>query len=516
MKTKKLLPLIIMIVGLLGISSLGFAVPKYGGTSVIASSQDINMLDPHRTTSAVTNQILSLATQSLVEPDDNFAMKPCLAESWQIKENGKVWVFQLRKGVKFHNGREFTAEDVMFNMERIMDPKTGAKMASMFQDVDAVEALDKYTVRFKLKKPAGYFLAAHGGTVTRAPMIARECVNDDNKITHLIGTGAFEIVEWKMHDRIEFKKFDGYWEKGLPYLDNLTVKVVPDQTSRHLALRTGDVDWASFLSTQDVIKRMDGTPKGVVYSIGGAGFIGALHINITKPPLDDPRVRKAIAHCIDREELRIAWSYGQGVVVDQPQMPSSFWYCDLPELEKDIDKAKALLKEAGYPNGIDLEITYGKEYETISKAAETLEYQLKPAGIRVKLDPKAWSAYKEKASNSKHESFVTGWVVYSDPHLAYPHFYTPGGSYSFCYGSYSNPQVTKLLKQAGLESDKDKRKELYCKALKIVFTQDVPVIWFSNSPVPMGWRDYVKGWEQPVHESWNWATGGFKKVWLDK
>ncbi|MBW2617936.1 MAG: hypothetical protein JRC92_03560 [Deltaproteobacteria bacterium] len=512
----RLLIMILVAAALLVAPVTCLAQPKYGGTLVIGLSQDLEYLDFHKTASSIPASIGQLVTNCLIEPDRFNNMKPALAESWDILEDGRVYVFHLRKGVKFHNGREFTADDVVFNIKRIQDPKTGASMASMFADVVSVEAIDKYTVRFNLKDRSGTHPASHGGTQYRAPMLAKECINEDGSITHPIGTGPFEFVEWNVHDYLKFKKFDDYWEEGLPYVDEIICPIVPDQTIRLVALKVGDIDWASFLPPDVIAPIIDNPPKGVVYSLEGPGYLAGFHFNTSRPPLDDARVRRAIAHCIIREEHVIPWSYGYGLIINQPFMPSSFWYCDVPTLERDIDKAKALLAEAGYPDGIDITITYGKEYEEIKGCSELLEQQVKPAGIRLRMEPMAWTAYVAKVSAQEYDLFCTGWNPVADPSLIYNPWYLPDGSYNKFIGDYSNPKVTELLLAAAAEPDNDKRKALYTEALTIVLTQDVPNIWLSSGVIAQGWRTYVKGYVQPLHDSFVWSEGGFKRTWLDK
>ena len=164
---------------LLVFPSLGFGEAKYGGTLTIAEMADLQQLDPHKSMSAMEANGFTLICESLVATDKDGNFMPCLAESWDISDDATEWTFHLAKGVKFHNGRELTAEDVKFNIERIIDPNTGSSCASKFYALDSVSAVDPYTVKFKLKGPSGSFLGMFAGTQIQIFIIAPECVNED-------------------------------------------------------------------------------------------------------------------------------------------------------------------------------------------------------------------------------------------------------------------------------------------------------------------------------------------------
>ena len=518
MKRFALLALVFLGVAVLMTPSLALSQPKYGGTLTISQNSDLAQMDPIRAHSWVDATTTQLVVQSLVEPDKNFKMVPCLAESWDISDDGLVYTFHLRKGVKFHNGREFTAADVKWNFDRMMDPEKGAVQGVTFRNMIAsMEIVDDKTIKFILHRPTTAFVDAHGGTFYRAPIIAPECVDEDGGITHLIGTGPFEFVEWKVQDHLKFKKNENYWEEGLPYLDEIVVIPMPDETMRLNSLRAGDLDISVVLPPDQVIP-LKKSEKGLIFE-SQVWEYGCVFFHCGVPPFNDPRVRKAWQLGIDKNEMMIAATNNMGTVINQPFDVSSYWYLDIPEVDRDVEKAKALLKEAGYENGCDVEMTISFAVPWFMRAGEAQMERLKDIGFNVTIEKMEWGAYVAKVVALKHQAFMTGWVPYSDPDLVYPTFYYPDGSFNLCVGgpeAYDNPKVVDLMKQAAKESDKAKRKALYTEALTIVFNDDVASIVYATRPSDTGWWNYVKGFEPPFYAQWMYQGGGLTHVWLDK
>ncbi|MBW2619697.1 MAG: ABC transporter substrate-binding protein, partial [Deltaproteobacteria bacterium] len=402
MKKSGLLALAAVLIVLFMFPCAGLSeTPKYGGTLVVGTEADLVQLDPHKCAAALDGAVFQLVCNSLIEPGYDFENKPGLAESWDVSADGKEWTFYLRKGVKFHNGREMTAEDVKFSHERIMDPQVASTIASRFINLDRIEVVDKYTVKFIMKKPAGATLASIGGSAVRAAIIAPECVNEDGTISHPIGTGAFEWVEWKPKDYWKVKRFNDYWNKGKPYLDEIIFKPLPDEMMRFNALKAGDLDIALVLPIDEAAKALKNPEraKGVEFSmhpLGGANFI---MFNCGQPPYDDVRVRQAFAYSIQRDEILLGVSQGYGHAINQLFAPTSFWYVDVPTIPRDIEKAKALLAEAGFPDGLDVTMTITNAYPEFPRFAQVAQQQLKEAGINVTLDVSDWASWISKVVN---------------------------------------------------------------------------------------------------------------------
>ena len=509
--------LTVLIAVLFLMPAVGFSQPKHGGTLNISIRSDPTQLDPIRALSWQDSVVGQLAVQSLVEPDKNFKMVPGLAESWDISTSGKEWTFHLRKGVKFHNGRELTSDDVKWNLDRMMDPAKGAVQGTSFRRmIDSIEVVDRYTIKFILKVTAGGFLDAHGGTFYRAPILAKESFDEEGKLSRLIGTGPFEFVEWKVADHIRFKRYADYWEKGLPYVDEVIIKPMPDEIMRLTALRTGDLDISTTLPP-DEVERLKKREKDFTF-VNRVTEFGVVFFNLSRPPFNNEKVRQAWAYGIDKEEMMIAVTNGTGEVINQPFPPESHWYLDVPERKRDIEKAKALLKEAGYPNGVDVELTISLDVPWYIRGGETQQDQLKEIGFRIKIDRLEWGAYVSKVVANEDQAFMTSLRLFSDPDQIFPTFFYPDGSFSIAFGppgSYGNQKVVELLRQGGMEMNLDKRKKLYAETLTLV-EEDVPWIVYTTRPSSVGWRNSVKGFEPPVSAQWVYMGGGLAHTWLDE
>jgi ABC-type transport system substrate-binding protein len=409
-----------------------------------------------------------------------------------------------------------TSEDIKWNFERIMDPKTKTASRSRFLAVESILAPDRYTVKFKMKKPSGGILAANFGSGVQVPMIAPECVQADGTVTHPIGTGPFEFVEWKANEHVKLKKFAGYWNKGLPYLDEIVLKPVPDQIVRLTSIRTGDLDIAFPLPMDEVAKLMKKPHKDFSFQTDSQGGTSFIHFNVGKPPFDNVKVRQAVALGINKEELVMGVTRGYGEARNQPFPKGSPWYCDVPDVVRDVEKAKALLKEAGYPSGLDVTLTTATTYPQFMETGQIMQAQLKDIGMNVKLDLSDWPTFVGKAFKGEYTMAVAGWAAIADPIILYPALFIPKGTYHFLTGkAYDNPQLSQLIQQAEITSDPTKRKALYTEAVKII-VDDASLIFTTGGSSPIGLRSYVKGFKVHINGLFAYSGGGLQYTWLDK
>jgi len=518
MKKAGLLVLASLLAALLMVPSLTSAAePKYGGTLTLAAEADIVQTDPHRTVTMIDGCVMQLVCESLVETDRNYKNLPGLAHSWDVSDDGLTWNFYLRKGVLFHNGREMTAEDVKWNFDRFMDPDLGSMLTTRYQDMlDSTEVVDKYTVRFNLKRPSGAFLASFGGSTVRTTIIAKECVNEDGSITNPIGTGPYKFVEWKPNDYWKYSKFDDYWQEGLPYLDTIIMKPVIDENVRHIALKTGDVDMAMMLPEEEAAEGIENPPKGVVYSMFPLAGTCGIMFNPARAPWSDKRVRQAVAYAINKDEIMLGTSFGYGEVTNQQFTERTGWNPGVPDRKQDIAKAKALMAEAGYPDGFSDVMPVTSTYRVLKDAAQIIQAQVAEIGIKLELEVLDWGAWIALATKVEYGISNCGMSQFSDPDLLYPSFWPKASAFNWFMGNaYDNPEVDALIAEAGALTDQGERLALYKKMVEIV-NEDVPFYYYGCHTAPMGWRDYVKGFDAHMASHYNWADGGLMYTWLDK
>ncbi len=486
---------------------------KYGGTLTLGMIADIHRLDPHRQTGNPTNQVLSLITESLLELDENGALSPGIAESWKISKDATEWAFLLRKGVMFHNGRELVAEDVQKSYDHIRDPKTNSPKRGDFDMIKRIEVVDKYTLKFFLNGPfAGFGASYFGGN---APIIPPETFDKD----HPVGAGPFEFVEWKPRQYLKVKRFNNYWKRDkngnrLPYLDEVVFKPVVDDTVRYTGLRAGDLDFIFGLPFAEVPNLLKKAPEGIVPAIKGGDRWFYVNLHTQRGPLKDARVRQAIAHALDKKAIMDGLTWGISPPEAQPFSPGSPWYFPIkdPYLKPDIEKARKLLEEAGYPKGFQL-VAIVRNETLIMNLATLVQAQLKKVGIALKLDVMDRATHQTR--QLKHDFDVNPGHLgfYPDPDrifYGYNHSTDPNN-----YGLYSNPEYDKLVEEGRRTGDTAKRKEIYRKALEIMH-RDPHFIYLGHLPVAQAWRSHVKGLKTNIRGDIAFYNGGVAYAWIEK
>jgi peptide/nickel transport system substrate-binding protein len=280
MGNKLLLAMVITLAALLAMTPVGWAGPKAGGTLTIGESADLNNVDPHRGLSKISGKAFSLICEGLVISRLDGSPGPGLAESWDLSEGGKVWTFHLVKGAKWHNGREMSALDIKWNFERMLNKKTRSPLRGRFAIIESMKTIDCYTIQFTLKRPLVSFPALlYSAASAQVPMCAPESVNAEGKINYPIGTGAFEFVEWKQNEYFKVKKNSNYRVKGIPYLDEVVIRFISDETSRLAAVRSGELDWGIDMGVYQVDELAKKPVKGVVIAQDILASMGFIHFN---------------------------------------------------------------------------------------------------------------------------------------------------------------------------------------------------------------------------------------------
>ena len=485
--------------------------PRRGGTLVVGMSQDLPGLDPHPSTSTITYQVLSLVYQGLVDFDRDLKIKPVLAESWTTSADGKTWTFKLRKGVKFHNGRSLTAADVKFSLDRILDPKTAARGKGSLSIIESVQAVDPQTVRVHLTRPSGAFLSRIAGTYQA--ILPPEAVQ--GPAFKAIGTGPFQLTEWKTNERVELKRFDGYWEAGLPHLDALTLKPVPDGTVRLTALKTGDAGFVQLIPLESLAELQAAPSKDyVVRNVKGGGGFSAIILNSKKPPFNDVRVRRAVAMAVDKKEVALGVWRGFSQPINEWMPPGTPFFFNHPDRKVDVEAAKKLLAEAGIAKGTKLTHTVGQTANLLP-AAQVFQAQLTRIGIDLQLEVLDWPAYIKRQRALDFTSTNTNFFPKVDPDDAYYRYFHSKGGANELSGGYANPAADKLLEDGETTVDAGKRAEDYRRLVQLL-DDEVPVVTTGLGDAAVGWRTPVKGFEPHIIGLLAYPGGGLPNVWLER
>ena len=411
---------------------------------------------------------------------------PDLAEKWDISPDGLTYTFYLRQGVKFHTGQEVTADDVKFTFERLYDPAL-ASPASMFgayvvgvperlegktTDVPGIKVIDKYTIQFTLSKPYGAFL---GELVTPSlGILSKEEVEKwgADYAVHPSGTGPFKLKEWVRGEKIVLEANKDYYE-GPPALDGVEIIVIEDEATGMLKFENGELD-AFDVPTAD-LDRLTADPKWKDQILR----IPALdtyyfQLNNFSPPLDDVRVRKAIAHAIDRQSIldKIIKTGTLAYTVLPPGL--SCYNPDIAHYDYDPEKAKALLKEAGLENGFTMKVLLRAQSDVV----EAIAAQLAEVGITLEQVMVERSAFWDIIYKNQTDSYyLSWWADFPDPHNFFVYIWRSGPETEESKNMYANPTVDELIDTAATTTDLDERCKLYHQIEQIGIEQDAQRVW---------------------------------------
>ena len=364
----------------------------------VGIAQDLDdSLDPHKMTAAGTREILFNVFEGLVKPDENGNLIPAVASSYTIAPTGDAFTFTLRDGVKFHNGQTVTVKDVVYSIERVAGKGSDKPLIAQFSAVQSVEAPDDRTVVIKTAEPYLEFLSY---------LTAAIIPEGSDPADGLVGTGPFRYVSRKAQENIVLERFDGYW--GTPaLLDKVTFKIIENANVLVTSLKSGAIDLCAHLTSTQAAE----LGKDFRVEEGSMNLVQAMYLNNAAGPLADVRVRQALCWAVDRQKILDFVNDGMGSVLGSSMYPAfGKYYNDLSGYyTQDIEKAKALLKEAGYENGFDLVITAPVNYQIHVDTAQVIAEQLKAIGVRCTIQTVEWSAWLENVyKNRDYQATVVG------------------------------------------------------------------------------------------------------------
>ncbi len=491
--------------------------PKRGGTLTFSTRKDLTMMNPLVRTSSTDKSLRDLMFESLLTIDLEGKIRPNLAESWEISKDGRQYTFRLRKGVKFHNGREVTAEDAKFAIDYTKNPKNGAYGFVRLTLVERAEAVDKHTLKISLKKASPAFLSLLSD-IRAFSVIPKESVQAgiSKPSSFPPGTGPFKFVEWRARQRIVLERYDGYWGHKA-FIDKLVIRPIRNSTVRFTALRAGDVDIIERAPYEWVKQVLNGKIKGIRHVQAPHAGYRHLNFNVAGAPFNNKKLRQAVAHAINKKEILEAAYFGFGETTNQLYPKGHVWHFKgIPTPKLDLKKAKALLKESGY-KGEPIAIT-GRQGEDMETEGATLQAQLKKIGLKVVLQVMDYSAYVASQRSGDFALRFSGGSFDPDPYPTYgPEFICEHDLKKRAANSagYCDKEMDSFIKQAEVESDPEKRKELFQKIVAKV-TEDIPDIPIGFTPRFFMFRDYVKGFNTDSGGHFRYHGGGLNYLWLDK
>ena len=328
----------------------GGQVRKGGGTFISAKTTEAPSLDTILEQAASRQRIDVLFYNRLVEWGTDGAIHPALAESWTVSPDGKSWTFKLRHGVKFHNGRELSSDDVKFTYEKVMDPKVGSGGRGYFAAIEGIETPDKATVRLHTKTPTASLLAGLAGNWSA--IVPRDEVEKRGDLRRTaIGTGPFILQEWVPQSHLKARRNPDYWDKGKPWSTPSRSEIIPDEASIIAQLRTGNIHHAMLEDNKNYLLVKDDKRLKALRT-SRLGF-DCLMINLGRKPFSDVRVRQAMSLAIDRNEVLLVAASGLGQVTGPATPAMKPWALPISAYNEwytpNLERAKKLLAEAGFP-----------------------------------------------------------------------------------------------------------------------------------------------------------------------
>ena len=439
-------------------------------------------LDPTAGAAAAIDEIVyANVFEGLTRIGSDGSVSPGLAESWEVSEDGTVYTFKLRSGVKFHDGTDFEASDVVFSLNRARAEDSINAQKPLFGQIDTVEAVDASTVKVTLKQAQGSFLYNMGWG--DAVMVAPESA-DGNK-ANPVGTGPFKFDSWAKGSAIRIVKNDGYWGDPVA-LDKAEFRIVPDAAAAVPAILSGDVHAFANIPAGDALPQIQADPRFTVV-IGATEGETILSTNNKKPPFDNLKVRQAIAHALNREELIQGNGSGYGTPIGSHFSPANEAYVDLiGTYPYDPEKAKALLKEAGFENGFKATLklpppAYARE------GGQVVAAQLRKVGIDLEIIPVEWAQWLDQVFKAKDYDLTI--VSHTEPNDI--GIYARDGYYF----QYENPAFKDVIAKLDVTSDLEARKTLFGEAQTIISRDAVNGFMYQLPKIGV-WDAKISGlWE---------------------
>ncbi len=486
---KRLTILVTVLIIILGLSS-SFAqsepAPQYGGEVAVAIVADPPGWDPTISTSQeIARVTYNNVYQGLVRIDRNGDIVPALATSWEISDDGLSWTFTLREGVKFHDGSDFSAEDVVAKFQRAIDPDAGHTNPAYYAAIESISG-EGNQVTFKLSQPNASLLY----NLARPDSIIYPAGKADSQRSQPIGTGPFKFAQYIEGSEVRLEKFEDYYEDGVPYLDAVTFKIISDPNAQLAALRAGDIDMVGVALSPENALQVQSDPS-LKLSSGANTTEITMALNNARPPLNNPLVRQAITYAIDKEAIVNGAMFGFGTPIGTHATPAEAYFFDANPYPYNPEKARALLAEAGYPDGLNLKFELPEPYNIERRSGEVIAQQLAEVGINVDLSVVEWATWIQRIFlGGDYDMTIIGHSeprdigIYGNPDYYY---------------KYDSPAVQQLLKVAEEVTDQRAQNAIY-QAVARIIAEDAVNVWIFNPPYLVAAQQDLYGYwtSQPI------------------
>lgn len=503
---------------------------KYPKSITINLGADAKRILPFLASDSASGEASRFIYNGLTKYDKNIKLVGDLAESWDVSSDGLFITFHLRKGIKWHDGVEFTAADVIFTYQKVTDPNVPTPYSSNYGPVEKVEAVDKYTVRAKYKEPFVPALENWGMGIVPKHLLEGKDLSSPEVNRKPVGTGPYKLKEWITGQKIVLEAFEDYFE-GRPNIDRIIFRIIPDPATSFLELKFGGIDYYSVTPAQYKLqvdtKFFQKYFLSFRYPSFGYTYIG---YNLNNPLFSDKRIRQAITYSINKKEIIEGVLLGYGIPATGPFSPQTWAYNhNIEDFEYNPDKALKLLSEAGWKmnqsgslekNGkiLTFTILINQGNESRSKAAQIIKEQLKKVGIDMKIKVLEWQAMlHDFLFKKKFEAMILGFSLpIGDPDL-YDMWHsskTKEGEFNFI--SYKNEEVDRLLLEGRKTFDMVKREKIYQRIHEILAEEQPCTFLFIADALPVLHKRFKGVEKAPIgiwHDFIHWRVPKSRAEW---
>lgn len=459
--------------------------PTQGGSVVVGIQQDLDSLDPHKAVAAGTKEVLFNLFEGLVKPDKDGNLVPAVASDYQISEDGLVYTFTLREGVKFHNGAPVTAQDVEYSIKRgagLLDKKDPSVVVdAALTSIKEVKVVDDKTIEIILKEPNTELI----GYLTTA-IIPKEYADQDKAP---VGTGPFRFVSYSPLESIVVEKNPDYYGEK-PYLDQVTFKIVANTDAAAMELQSGAIDIYPYLTDAQATQLAD---KFQILE-GHMNLVQALFLNNKVKPFDNVKVRQALSYAIDKQAILDMVAGGKGSIIGTNMFPAYAKYY-LEELNQEypysIEKSKALLEEAGYSDGFTFAITVPSNYQFHVDTAQVIVEQLKAINVTATINQVEWASWLSDVYTARdYEATIIGLDAKLAPRDVMERYASDAPNN---FVNYSNPEYDKTL-QAAMKATDDAEKIADYQALQTLLTKDAASVYIQDPALLVAMNKELAGY----------------------
>lgn len=434
----------------------------------VRTNDDPDFLDPHLATASISYQMILNMFEGLMAPQTDGSLEPALAETYDVSEDGLTYTFTLKDNLKFHNGEPVTVEDVKYSFDRLMGTESGEPLSSSFENVTSIETPDEKTFKITIAEPNSNFLYAM--TALHSAIIPKS--NDGKHNDNPIGTGPFKFVSYTPGNALKLEKNPDYWKEGLPYLDKVDFVFQSDDQSAMLALQSGEIDLTGVIRHQIPQIENDFTLN---YQENNSALI--ISMNQDREPFNDVRVRKAINYAINKDDIIDSIYSGYAVKLGSNMSPAmgEYYRDGLQDIyNPDVEKAKKLLAEAGYPDGFKTKFSVSSHNSMYTDIAQVAVENLKEIGIEAEIEVVEWGIWLDRIYFGRDYDMTT--IDLTGRPSAYEilnDYISTNDSENFF--RFKNEEYDELMQAVLKETDVNKQIEMYHRAQEILNEQAAAV-----------------------------------------